>query len=269
VLLATATVAGALAAFTPVVVHDADERSPLASAARHAPIARVADDRPAVYGRSIPARGGGTWLQYWLYYDYQDQDRGIVRTGRHAGDWELVQFRLDRDGRPTEAVYAQHSGAERCSWNEVEQRGGRPVVYAAHGSHASYLHAGTRDRLWPDPNDEADGRGTAVSAPLVEITATDPRWMTYADPWGTSRASRFNPAEQDSPHGPVFQPTRWNPETFAANAGPCKASCDEVGECDTPEKAISLGALGFALAAAAMLTRRRVRRRRPPGGARA
>ncbi len=61
--------------------------------------------------------------------------------------------------RLVEAVYAQHSGAERCGGSAVERRDGRPVVYAAHGSHASYLHAGTRDRLWPDPNDEADGRG--------------------------------------------------------------------------------------------------------------
>ena len=187
-MLAAASAAAALAAFTPVVIHDAAERSPLASATAAAPIARVAADRaPAAYGRAVPDGHGGTWLQYWLYYAYQDQDRGIVRTGRHAGDWELVQYRLSPAGRPLEAVYAQHSGAERCGFGAVSLRGGHPVVYAAHGSHASYLQAGTRDRMWPDPNDEADGRGPVVSPRLVPITASSPAWMRYPAP-GAPRA---------------------------------------------------------------------------------
>ena len=38
-----AALAASLAAFAPVVVHDADERYALASAAAHAPVARVRD----------------------------------------------------------------------------------------------------------------------------------------------------------------------------------------------------------------------------------
>ena len=157
-----------LALFAPVVVHDANETSPLTG---------VNNSPPTLYARAVPARAGGQWLQYWLYYAYQDQDRGFVRTGRHEGDWELAQYRVE-DDRLVEAVYAQHSGAERCGAAEVELRASRPVVYAAHGSHASYLHAGTRDRLWPDPNDEADGRfrgavrrGGAYAAACVESEA--------------------------------------------------------------------------------------------------
>ena len=52
----------------------------------------------------------------------------------------------------------------------MSRRDGRPVVYAARGSHASYFRAGVRDRMWPDPDDEADGRGRAVVGRLVEIT---------------------------------------------------------------------------------------------------
>ena len=151
---------------------------------------RSAAGLAAAYGRAVPARAGGEWLQYWLFYAYQDQDRGIVRTGRHEGDWELVQFRVTDAGRPVEAVYAQHSGAERCGADAVELRGGRPIVYAAHGSHASYLHAGTRDRTWPDPNDEADGRGRVIRPPARRDHARLPRWMRYAEPWGPSRADR-------------------------------------------------------------------------------
>jgi len=189
-----------------------------------------------------------------------------VRTGRHEGDWELAQYRVD-DNRLVEAVYAQHSGAERCGADAIERRDGRPVVYAAHGSHASYLHAGTRDRLWPDPNDEADGRGRVTVAPVVEITRTSPPWMTDPEPWGNYRANRFLPMEQDSPPGPYFQPTRWDAETFAANARDCQAGCDEVGECDGPEKTMTAGAIALLTVAALTLRRAWSRRRRPPGDA--
>ena len=243
-----------LDAYAPIVLHDAAESSPLTSVER---------DRPAIYGRALPARAGGTWLQYWLYYAYQDQDRGIVRSGRHEGDWELVQYRVDEE-RLVEAVYAQHSGAERCPGSEVERRAGHPLVYASHGSHASYLHAGTRDRMWPDPNDESDGRGPAVAAPVVEVTASAPAWMRDPEPWGGSRANRFVPIEQDSPPGPAFQPRRWDPEIFAADARACQAGCDEVGECDGPEKALAAGGLA-ALVGVVLLRLRRARKPRPGG----
>src|SRR3954469_11687543 len=134
-------------------------------------------------------------------------------------------------GRATPAR-AQHSGAERCGSAAVTLRGGRPVVLTAHGSHASYLRAGTRDRIWPDPNDEADGCGAVVSPRLVEITRSSPAWMRRPAPWGDSRGRWWIPPEQDSPHGPAFQPDRWDAEAFAAAAGPCRVACDEVGECD-------------------------------------
>jgi hypothetical protein len=97
---------------------------------------------------------------------------------------------LSPAGRPAEAVFAQHSGAERCGWSSVTIRDGRPVVFAAHGSHASYLVAGTRDRLWPDPNDEADGRGLVVRPRLVEITRSSPPWMQRSTP-AASSATRW------------------------------------------------------------------------------
>jgi hypothetical protein len=246
-----ATVATLLAAFTPVVAHDAAERFPLSA---------VGGGSPAAYGHAVAARDGGTWLQYWLFYAYQDQDRGIVRTGRHVADWETVQYRVDARGRLLEAVYAQHSGAERCGARAVQLRSGHPIVYAAHGSHASYFRAGTRDRTWPDPNDEADGRGPVVHPRLVTITRTSPSWMTRAGPWGPTRAS-FIPGEQDSPHGPAFQPSRWDPNAFADDAHGCRAGCDHVGECDTRENA--LVAVPIALVALIALRLRR----RPRGDA--
>ena len=261
-MLSAVALAAALAAHAPVVVHDSRERYPLAPVAA-APAAVPGldrDPRPAAYGRVKRTGDGGAWLQYWLFYRGQDQDRGVVRTGRHAGDWEMVQLRLDARGRPVQAVYAQHSGAERCGWARVERRSGRPVVYAAHGSHASYLRRGVRDRTWPDPNDEVDGRGRVVRPRLVRIGESSPRWMRWDGRWGGARARRWVPGEADSPRGPAFQPQgRWSdPDRWARDARSCRADCDAVGECDGREQALGIGG-ALALLGGVVLRRRKRR----------
>jgi hypothetical protein len=156
-LLSAPAVAGAqaddralLERYRPVYVLDAQERDPVAG---------VRGEAPASYGRATPAVDGGRWLQYWRWHTDNPQDRGILRTGRHEGDWEVVQVRVDAADMPVEAVYAQHSGAERCGWGTVRRRDGAPVAFLANGSHAAYFRPGVRDRTFPDPNDEADGRG--------------------------------------------------------------------------------------------------------------
>jgi len=37
--------------------------------------------------------------------------------------------------------------------------------------------------MWPDPNDEADGKGARVRPRVVRVTADSPPWMTYPGPW--------------------------------------------------------------------------------------
>ena len=90
------------------------------------------------------------------------QDRGLLRTGRHEGDWEMVQYRLRaRPAGPGGLRAALGRRVVRVRARSAASRG-HPVVFLARGSHAAYFGPGVRDRMWPDPNDEADGRGRRV-----------------------------------------------------------------------------------------------------------
>ena len=147
----------------------------------------------------------------------------MLATGRHEGDWELVQVRLDSDDEPEAVTFAQHSVAQRCPFSEIETtRAGAPIVYVANGSHASYPRPGTADRPWPDPNDEADGEGDEVRPPLEVIDDDDPAWVSDERLWGRSEAGPF-PGEQSSPPGPMFQPgDRWtDPAALDSAARSC------------------------------------------------
>jgi hypothetical protein len=182
--------------------------------------------RPPVYGRVVRERGR-TWLQYWAFYLYNPQDRGILRIGRHEGDWELVQVELGRGERPTGATYAQHAFAERCVWSDVERRGGRPVVYVANASHASHFRPGVhKTRPFPDPVDEADGRGE-VLRPQVEAFGG---WARWPGRFGASGGG-IVPGEQPSPRGPAFQEPWTDPAGFAAEARDCTATCGNRSGC--------------------------------------
>jgi len=204
-----------------VLHYDARERH--FATAVEALVARVDGDAGAVslrprvrplpdvaYGRVV--RREGTWLQYWFLYEENPQDRGIVRTGRHEGDWEMVQLRL-AGGRPATATYAQHGWAARCGWT------GR--VYVAHGSHASYPEPGEHGRPWPDPDDEARGDGRAVR-PRVRPFGP---WVRWPGRWGGAEARSWIPAESSSPRGPAFQEGgAWSdPGRRHAEARPCSA----------------------------------------------
>jgi hypothetical protein len=213
-----------------------------------------------VYGRRVAGRGGRVWLQYWMLYADNPQDRGIVRTGRHEGDWEVVQVELER-GRPVAAVLAQHSWSERCGRDVVERRAGRPVVYVANGSHASYARAGVHGRPWPDPDDESDGRGRIVRPRVVAVSGTSPAWVRWPGSWGRSRAG-IVPGEHSSPRGPAFQregPWR-DPGAYAAGARPCGSGAPPLPAALVLAVA---AAVAIAVAAATSLITANLLRRRP------
>jgi hypothetical protein len=157
------------------------------------------------YGRIVKA-GDAVWLQYWMWYLYNDYRLGLG-IGLHEGDWESVHLRLDPEGgEPDLAVYAQHKTGEARPWADVPRDPGdqsRPVVFVALGSHAAYFTAGTHrfsgltDICQPGP---------IVRPALDVIGDPTPDWMLWPGRWGDTkpRDQRFN-IEQWSPKGPVTQ----------------------------------------------------------------
>lgn len=110
---------GALERYRPELRYDSRERL---FAERVGPTGHRAHggggDR--VYGRVARERRE-TWLQYWLFYRQNTQDRGVLRTGRHEGDWEFVQLRLGPGGGPDLATLAQHRWAEGGPWRRLRR----------------------------------------------------------------------------------------------------------------------------------------------------
>lgn len=211
----------------PVLVLDAREPGPPVAVEPFLRGARGAGARaapPRAYGHAV-RDGGRLWLQYWFFYPDNPQDRGIVRSGRHEGDWEMLQVGLDRAARPAAVTFAQHSWRQGCGWSQIMRDAGAPVAYVAHASHATYPRRATHDRPFPDPDDEARGDGLRVRPPVARITDEQPSWVASRTRWGASRAAWWSPAEQSSPLGPRFQEDgRWRaPAAWHAGARSCEA----------------------------------------------
>ena len=169
-----------------------------------------------VYGHAIEANGR-LWLQYWLWYFYNDYQLSFA-LGTHEGDWEMVQLRMDADAdHPDIAVYAQHRYGEVRPWDEVEKLGDRPVVYVARGSHASYFEAGFHQtEAWYDL---ADGKRRMKRRPALESLETDePAWTRWPGRWGDT-LSRSG-VESNSPTGPGAKKQWTAPDRMLDNPPP-------------------------------------------------
>ena len=164
--------------------------------------------RDRVYGRAVHGCDGRLWLQYWVFY--YDNPKTYLFTGRHEGDWEMVQLRLSSAGTVDRASFAQHGSPESRASSGVEFEGQRPRVYVAHESHASYYEPVST------VVDRADGGGLELYTPILEeIDNTYPNWRLWPGHWGGSA---------DSPQGPGHGGNTdvWNdPSTWDGSAQGC------------------------------------------------
>lgn len=158
-----------------------------------------------VYGRVRDYPNGEKVLQYWLFYYYNPRGGPI---DDHEGDWEMVQVRLGGDDQPLQATAAQHSGGERCDWQHVQTSGGRPIVYVAEGSHATYFSSGTHLQDAGAFFDSADGNGERLVPEVVNITQ-EPSWIGWGGKWGGTGRSPAGPAHGDNA-GKYVDPLAWS-----------------------------------------------------------
>jgi hypothetical protein len=184
--------------------------------------------RDRVHGHARRDDQGRLWLQYWCFYYYNDYQLAgpLVGGGKHEGDWEMVQIRLDGSERPVEAIYAQHRGAETHPWSYVTKApssADTPLVYVARGSHAAYFRPGAHwTGVWFD---NADGRGPRIDPALIVLSDDQPAWVAWPGYWGDTKAGD-SPFDANSPTGPARHPQWQNPaalvETAARTAAAAK-----------------------------------------------
>lgn len=170
------------------------------------------------YGRARHDWAGALWLQYWFFYHYED--KALLGLERREGDWEMVQLRLGEGGVPDAATFAQHAGAERPGWDQVELAsagdGLAAVIYPARGSHPSRPRAGSHEApVVPDHN---DGLGPCLRPRLAAIGGDGPGWVLWPGRWGSTR--RREHFEADSPRGPREHPQWWDPAELHEEARP-------------------------------------------------
>ncbi|MAT04257.1 MAG: hypothetical protein CL424_04340 [Acidimicrobiaceae bacterium] len=165
----------------------------------------VEDDRP-----------GFLAVQYWFFWYHNPAKND------HEGDWEFVQLLFEADSvtealaaDPVSIGYAQHTGGERAVWSDerIERVDGRPVVYAAQGSHASYFESGHflgRSSSEGFGCDDTTGPSRRLDPAVVLLPAAvddadDPfAWLAFQGRWGQREPSFLN-----GPTGP-FAKDRWS-----------------------------------------------------------
>jgi hypothetical protein len=195
------------------------------------------DLRNRVYGRAARDGEGALWLQYWLFYIYNDYQLAFD-IGLHEGDWEMIQLRLDGEV-PECAVYAQHTYAEVRSWDRVERLPGStdtPLVFPGRGSHASYFNAGSYStEVWFDIADGERGPNR------LDLTIIDDstEWVRWPGRWGDTDAGSSK-IDQPSPRGPR-QHKQWRDPSVLLATAKMREPPKAVTPAEPPEIGVEVG----------------------------
>ena len=170
-----------------------------------------------VYARVVPVthsdRGELISVQYWMFYVYNSA------TNKHEGDWEAVQLILEGDDDsilqnatdPLWLDYAAHGKVTRwanCSLGES----GRPQIYVARHSHASYLMPGIYDRLFDD-DALGDGDEWAFERNDYKIRLLEDQvWLDWPGRWGDWGQAEVSIVDFSlaGPQGPKFKTSEWD-----------------------------------------------------------
>lgn len=186
---------------------------------------RIIDDyreHMAEYGYTVYAHvfgdGGNTIVQYWMFYAF---NQGTLNT--HEGDWEMIQVVLNVTGKPVEAMYSQHVGGQRASWNQVQKSGDHPKVYVARGSHANYFRY-YQGKLGL-ASDYVGKNGKVLKPEAYTLVllgeqgtgnhVAGQNWIDFAGRWGDFGGEEDEVRGKRGPYGPAY---RENGDMWAGTA---------------------------------------------------
>ncbi|MBN1681047.1 MAG: hypothetical protein JW966_12240 [Anaerolineae bacterium] len=136
-------------------------------------------------------------LQYWFQYYYDDW------ANRHEGDWESITILLEIDPAllsqnrtldektllagvtEKDVGYSAHEDGHRRLWDDVQKTaGGRPIVYVARGSSASYFS-------WQLTGFPTSARVGAVERLVAAPSIFVRGWRIFGRRWDTEVQARF------------------------------------------------------------------------------
>ena len=170
--------------------------------------------RNRAYGR-VARHGGVRWLQYWFWLYHNPKN--LFGWGKHEGDWEMIQIRLDDDDRPVRASYSQHEHGETREWADVvkwDEDPNHPVVHLAPFSHAAYFEPGAH--FYGAGVDNAAAHGPGV------LTEVEPfgDWVGWPGRWGGDLGRKIGTRRVGrSPRSPGCQGHYRDPAGFERRQG--------------------------------------------------
>jgi hypothetical protein len=160
-------------------------------------------------------------IQYIFFFAYNSDMLKTVAESAHEADFEHITVRIEGDLGSIHKIYYSAHDAEG-KWYDIESRAGafdgyelsnsgRPIVYCAINSHASYPWSGiwSRNNL---PDDETGDNGiewdcqnSVVNVGEKQYPTEGNEWIQYSGRWGELGEIGFT----KGPYGPAYQPW-WN-----------------------------------------------------------
>jgi hypothetical protein len=170
-----------------------------------------------------PVHVGYYDIQYIFYYAYNGDTFSGPGSIAHESDFEHITVRVEPDRETVSQIYYAAHNNEGKWYKQQTSQGvkdgfsvtgdGRPVVYSAQNSHASYPWAGSWQRNnVPDDHTAGDGPvwdclQSARDLGEKQYPAKDMQWIQYSGHWGELGTASFT----TGPAGPAYQ-SWWNSE---------------------------------------------------------
>jgi hypothetical protein len=164
-------------------------------------------------------------VQYIFFYAYNgDMVQGPIETA-HEADFEHITVRVEEDLNTIYKIYYSAHDNEGRWYDQQTSAGiqngyslneaGRPIVYSAINSHASYPWAGQWARGGIElPDDETsdggfewDCQNNVVNLGEKDYPREGMQWIQYSGRWGEIGEMSWT----TGPYGPAYQ-SWWNPE---------------------------------------------------------